>query len=253
VRFRKKSGVLLFIQQFKRGGVIMKENEMAVKTFLTASDVLEDESLLQKISLCYKCVYNGEPWNENWTDESAKAEIIQNLMPTKDREPLLSLMLLDNQVIGMFIIILAKKDGIKINDMPFNLNDEEKKIGVESIKFWLALNKHTETMILKETAILKEYRVTGTIPPASLLMKPLISEAAKRAYKTLIYWTAPTSTAYTHGLRFGWHPIHFFPEKNRVILKGNVKDYNDILDGIFAGDRKTFAKMNQNKKNYMCS
>ncbi len=233
--------------------MIMGIDGTTITTYLNSSEVLNDKNLLKKISSCYKFVYNGEPWNENWTNESAEAEIHQNLLPSNDREPLLSLMMQDEQVIGMFLVILASKDGIKLSDMPFNLNDNEKQIGVDSIKFWLDLNKHPKTMILKETAILKEHRIAGAIPPASLLMKPLVSEAAKRSYKILIYWTAPTSTAYTHGLRFGWHPIHFFPDKNRVILKGNVKNYDEILNDILAGDRKIFTKMNQNKKIYTCN
>lgn len=201
---------------------------------------------------CYADVYN-ESWpDETWDYETARKTVLESLAVTKSRKPILAILKKDNKVVGFSWIILTSKDSINSSDLPFNLSQEEIAESLRVIKLWNQLAKKDKVVILKETGIRKECRIIKRRHAGSLLHEPIFQHAAQEGFKVLFYWTSFESPAYSQGINAGWHPIIFFPQKNRVIIKGDVTTFVEQLKLINSGDREIFSTMRKNKKLYYC-
>lgn len=231
----------------------MLPENFKLESFMDTSKVIANKKLVRNIASCYKEIFNSPPWRESWTQKSAETQIKETLKPRSDRTPLLTLLFEEKRVIGFLWIILTTAESITLNDMPYDLSNEEKQIGLKTTRYWLEKNHHKKIVIFREVGLLEEYRRINEFRVASYMIPPIIKEAYRRKYKLLFYWTKMNNAVYEIGLGFGWHPIHFYPDHNIVILKGGISNFIYCLEGIQQDSREVFSKMEEARRIYQCT
>jgi hypothetical protein len=209
------------------------------------------KNFLEDTARCYQIVFNHF-WQEQWTLESARDEIKRSLREINNRRPIISLLTRNGEVKGFAWIIMTDLDGLGEDDMPFDLSESKKKQGLEATKYWLRKAGHNRVVIFREIGILKDYFFSEKKHNASRLSLPIIKTAYEEGYRALIYWSDPDNSSFQQGIGFGWHPIHYFPEENRAILKGGLIDLTICLEGILNRDKQILKLMKENKKKYYC-
>ena len=174
----------------------------------------------------------------------------RSLKAGEDRQPLLSLLFNKNELCGFAWIILTTVAHISIDDMPFNLDDQEKIQGLEVTKTWFNKIDIKKIVIFREVGVLKKYQVVKGEQLAPRLTLPIIKAADSKNYESLFYWTNPNNTVYRYGIGFGWRPIYFFPNSERVILAGSVPALVYYINGLINKDRKVFVEMRKRIKKH---
>ncbi len=225
--------------------------EPEYRIFLTEELEKLTQETIQNIATCYREVFNYF-WHENWTPEEAYDEVKKGLAINNCRQPLLSIMDIKDKVVGFAWVILASREGLSTDDMPFGLADTEKVYGTNVVKYWCDLAGINKFLIFREIGISKDFQNWKGEHTASKLSVPLMKAALARGYEVLFYWTNPQSASFKQGLNFGWHPIHFFTGADRVIMKGSIRNLVHCLEGVLKKERQIFKEMNQNRKNYYC-
>lgn len=207
---------------------------------------------LIKLAQCYKEVFNYA-WQEEWTIDSALEELKRGLAISEKRLPLLSFIKQDNEIHGFALAILSSVDEICCDDMPFNLCKQKKEEGVKVVKYWCQLANHDKVLIFRELGVKKEYQIWQGTHMGSILNLQIARAAKNAGYKVLIYWTDASKTnVFIQCLGLCWHPIHFFVDEQRVIMKGDVDSLIEYSQGFINKDRIIFRRMSENKKVYLC-
>jgi hypothetical protein len=225
--------------------------DIQIKTYVDKEVAGLSPDVLYSIAACYKEVFN-QFWLEEWTDESAYAEIKKSLVFKKNRKTILVLAYLNSQIIGFSWLKMTSADYIKRDDMPFILSEKQKVAGIEVIKYWLKIAKQEKVLLWSEMGIKKEYQIIKKQHTASRLMMASVKVALENDYNTLFYWTNSRSATFKSCIKIGWHPIHFYPNEDRIIMKGSAKSMLEFTQRVIKRDPEIFKIMQINTKQYFC-
>jgi hypothetical protein len=208
--------------------------------------LLEFESLVE----CYAKVFNESFPEEKWTFTSAKKYINESFKISRERKLALTLVKNQDSVVGFSWINITDPHHILPIDLPNNLDKKEIDYAIEVITSWSEMSGHERIVIFRETAILKEFRIINKRHTSSALHIPLYEYAQKEGCTILFYWTNYFGSGFKLGIQVGWHPIIFFPKKNRVIIKGGVENCLKYLAGISGKEKWVFEAMRKNTQDY---
>ncbi len=229
-----------------------KANHFQVKTFSPVDLPELTVSEFEDLARCYMEIFNEDIWNENWTMEKAVKEIKEGLKIKKGRKPLVSFLFYQGRIIGFAWIILIDKKFLTLKDMPIGMSLQKKKQGLKTVQYWLDLANQEKLAVYKELGVLKSFRNNIRSHIASELTLPLFDTALKQDHRCLICWTSSLSSSFKRSVRFGWHPICFFQQEDRIIFKGDIRVSIKYLNGILNRDKEVFLEMKENEKTYYC-
>jgi hypothetical protein len=211
-----------------------------------------DKADIKSLADCYVKIFNVS-WQEDWTLETATEILKKDLYLPSTRMPLLSILKDQNNVIGFAWMVVCQASEFSIDDMPYDLPSDEKERGVKAVAYWARMAGHSLIGVFKELGAYPDFQYIKKRHTASLLSLPIFNIARRMGCKTFFYWTSAGNPTYKHGLGFEWHPIHFFPDWERVILKGSIENSIYYLNGILKRNVAILKKIKRNRHNYFCN
>ncbi len=207
----------------------------------------------EKIATCYMNTFN-ESWEESWTIETAFQHVEESFRYDGKRLPIASVVFDRNtNVAGFAWGVIANPDALLFDkDMPFSLNIEEKKQGIEISKYWLTKILKKETVLMySEFGALKAYR--GRLAP--YLTVDVLESALNLNCQAMILWTNIKSSVFTLSLGIEWFPIHFFITQDLVLFGGSVKNSYEITKSMSEAkvSDESYERLFHNMNKYLCN
>lgn len=151
-----------------------------------------DDVTLGSLAECYRDVFN-ESWGENWTRNSALAEIKSCLEPNPERVPILSLLFKSEKVIGFCWGFVVDTECLRGQSSPFSSSTLKRHESIDIAKYWLDMvGKKDKFVTMRELGVIKEYRQDK----APFLSLPLFEKAKDLDCEVIFVRTKLSSKAF---------------------------------------------------------
>lgn len=208
------------------------------------------KSTLHSMADCYAEVFN-ESWGEDWTHESALAEIQKVIHCDERYLPVMTLLFKDERVVGFSWGFVMDTESLTDDSAPFSNSPVKRHESLEVVRYWLdAVSKHNRLVSIRELGVLKEYRQDKT----PFLTLPIFEKAKSMDCNVAFLRTKITSKAFKWSLGLGFVPLQLFMVDGLLLMKGSVKYAVDILNGSIdeGKKRRTQVELIGNIKRYLC-
>jgi hypothetical protein len=217
-----------------------------------AGDQLQNlpRSTLMSLARCYANVFN-ESWGEDWTTESALAEIESCINCDPDYLPIMSLLFHEDEVVGFSWGFIMDSSTLIDGSAPFSQSGLKRHESVQVAKYWMDHISNCDKLIsIRELGVFKEYRNDKT----PFLCLPIFNKAETQGCKVAFLRTKVTSKAFKLSLGIGLVPIQLFMVDGLLLMHGSVKYAAEIFSGMIdaAKKRRTQQNMFSNIKRYLC-
>lgn len=215
-------------------------------------DQLEDipEDTLASLAQCYAQVFN-ESWGEDWTQESALAEIRKCIHCDGDYTPLMSILFNKDKVVGFSWGFVMDAGSLSDESAPFSSSGLKRHESVQVARYWVTeVAKIKKLISIRELGVLKEYRQDKT----PFLCLPIFERAKAMGCNVAFLRTKVTSKAFKWSLGIGFIPIQLFMIDGLLLMHGSVKYATDIFNGLIdsVSKRQSQQKVVTNIKKYLC-
>lgn len=217
-----------------------------------SGDKLENipRSTLLSIAECYAEVFN-ESWGENWTPESALAEINSVIKCDSRYIPAMTLLFREEKVVGFSWGFIMDTNSLTLDSAPFSSSPLKRHESIEVVRYWVdTVSKQNKLISIRELGVLKEYRQDKT----PYLTLPIFQKAKSMDCNVAFLRTKITSKAFKWSLGMGFVPLQLFMVDGLLLMKGSVKYAIDIVSGSIdeSRKRKTQVELIGNIKRYLC-
>jgi hypothetical protein len=220
--------------------------------FFTGQQQLENipRSTLMSAARCYAEVFN-ESWGEDWTLESALAEINNFINCDSRYTPVMSLLFNDDRVVGFSWGFVMDSESLTMDSAPFSNSPLKRHESIEVVRYWVdKVSKQNRLLSIRELGVLKEFRQDKT----PFLMLPIFQKAKDLDCNVAFLRTKITSKAFKWSLGIGFVPLQLFMVDGLLLMKGSIKYATEIFAGSIdeARKRKTQVELIGNIKRYLC-
>ena len=224
--------------------------EFSLQCFSGANVAHIPRATLISLAECYAEVFN-ESWGEDWTAESALAEIQSCIYCNEDYLPVISLLFREDRVVGFSWAFIMDTQSLTDDSAPFSSSNLKRHESVEVARYWLdAVSKKNRLVSILELGVLKEYRQDKT----PYLTLPIFEKAVAADCGVAFFRTKISSKAFKWSLGVGFVPLKLFMVDGLLLMKGSVKYAMSLLYGSVDQDkkRKSQAEIIGNIRRYMC-
>lgn len=207
-------------------------------------------STLLSAAQCYAEVFN-ESWGEDWTVESALAEINGFINCDPRYTPVMSLLFNEDRVIGFSWGFIMDTDALTSDSAPFSNSPLKRHECIEVARYWVdKVSKQQRLISIRELGVLKEFRQDKT----PFLMLPIFQKAKDMECNVAFLRTKITSKAFKWSLGIGFVPLQLLMVDGLLLMKGSVKYAFEIFAGSIdeTRKRKTQVELIGNIRRYLC-
>jgi len=219
--------------------------------FYCAEDLeLIPREILNSAARCYADVFN-ESWGEDWTLESALAEIRRFINCDSNYTPVMTLLFREERVVGFSWGFMMDRDSLTDDSAPFSYSPTKRHESLEIARYWLdQVGNKRQLISIRELGVLKDYRQNKT----PYLTIPLFERAKSVGCTVAFFRTKLSSQAFRWSLGVGFVPLELFRVDGLLLMKGSVKYAMDLLYGSIdkARRRQSQSAIIGNIKRYMC-
>ena len=208
-------------------------------------------STLNSLARCYAEVFN-ESWGEDWTFETAMAEVNKCITAPPGYTPIISLLFREEEVVGFCWAFVMETDSLTEDSAPFSSSNFKRHESVNVAKYWLAsVGRQSRLISMRELGVLKQYRQDK----APYLNIPIFERAKCMDCNMAFLRTKITSRVFKWGLGVGFIPLQLFMVDDLLLMKGNVKYALNLLYSSIdeAQKRKSQQEIISNIKRYLCN
>ncbi len=207
-------------------------------------------STLISAAQCYAEVFN-ESWGENWTQESALAEIRGFINCDPEYLPMMSLLFHEERVVGFSWGFIMDAESLTDDSSPFSASALKRHESVKVARYWLdSVSKQSKLISIRELGVIKEFRQEKT----PYLTIPIFEKAKAVDCNVAFFRTRISSKAFKWSLGVGFVPLQLFMIDGLLLMKGSVKYAMSLLYGSIntAERRKSQVEIIGNIKRYLC-
>ena len=207
-------------------------------------------STLLSAARCYAEVFN-ESWGENWTQESALAEINSFINCDPRYMPVMSLLFQDERVIGFSWGFIMDAASLTAESAPFSCSALKRHESIEIARYWMdAVSKHHKLLSIRELGVIKEFRQEK----GPYLTMPIFEKAKSVDCNVAFFRTKISSKAFKWSLGVGFVPLQLFMVDGLLLMKGSIKYALNLLHRSLDDSerRKSQAEIIGNIKRYLC-
>jgi hypothetical protein len=208
------------------------------------------KSTLISAAQCYAEVFN-ESWGEDWTLDTALAEIRSFINCDPRYLPVMSLLFREEQVIGFSWGFIMETDTLTEESAPFSCSALKRHESVEVARYWLdTVSKKDRLISIRELGVIKEFRQDKT----PYLTIPLFEKAKSVDCCVAFFRTKISSKAFKWSLGVGFVPLQLFMVNELLLMKGSVKYAMNLLYGSIdvARKRQSQIEIIGNIRRYLC-
>jgi hypothetical protein len=205
---------------------------------------------LHSLADCYAEVFN-ESWGEDWTHESAFAEIKKVINCDSRYTPVMTILFREERVVGFSWGFVMDTAALTDDSAPFSNSPVKRHESLEVVRYWLdAVSKQDRLLSIRELGVLKEYRQDKT----PFLTLPVFEKGLSMGANVAFLRTKITSKAFKWSLGLGLVPLQLFMVDGLLLMKGSIKYAVNILSGSIdeTRKRKTQVELIGNIKRYLC-
>jgi hypothetical protein len=207
-------------------------------------------STLLSAAQCYAEVFN-ESWGEDWTQESALAEIRGFINCDPQYTPVMSLLFNEERVVGFSWGFIMDAESLTDDSAPFSASALKRHESVEVARYWLdAVSKQSKLISIRELGVIKEFRQDKT----PYLTIPIFEKAKEVECNVAFFRTKISSKAFKWSLGVGFVPLQLFMVDGLLLMKGSVKYAMNLLYGSIndTEKRKSQVEIIGNIRRYLC-
>ena len=184
-------------------------------------------STLISAAQCYAEVFN-ESWGENWTQESALAEIRGFINCDPEYLPMMSLLFHEERVVGFSWGFIMDAESLTDDSSPFSASALKRHESVKVARYWLdSVSKQSKLISIRELGVIKEFRQEKT----PYLTIPIFEKAKAVDCNVAFFRTRISSKAFKWSLGVGFVPLQLFMIDGLLLMKGSVKYAMSLLYG----------------------
>jgi hypothetical protein len=199
------------------------------------------QSTLNSMADCYAEVFN-ESWGEDWTHESALAEITKVVNCDSRYMPVMTVLFREERVVGFSWGFIMDANSLTDDSAPFSNSPVKRHESLEVVRYWLdAVSKHKRLVSIRQDK-------------TPFLTLPIFEKARSMECNVAFLRTKISSKAFKWSLGLGFVPLQLFMVDGLLLMKGSVKYACDILNGSIDETRKrrTQVELIGNIKRYLC-